>query len=389
MYTAIAQILPNSILKNINYSDLYFLSATPPLLSFFRKISMDFYLYISIYINLILFFYSSIVLYKSFNKQYIGLIASVIYLIYPASYIFNFYEIDTGLFVSLSILLFSELKKIKSNNKSTLISILLICLYSFLLSILSSKWTPFYVFFIAIYLYFSVNSKYKLLYLTIILAFNFALPVKNYIYDGIFSNSTWAGLNLGLVTQNIRINDMSEYPIYGFYVDAKIVEKVEGCQNLENLFVEDIYGCKYLKLSQNDLKNSLNRIKINPLNFLELGFINFKNEFLKFPDSYDNSGMSNKKLKYDTSSLFNILLNVILFYIFVLLMLSKNYFSVLCFFCIITHLILINYINGIEQGRMKFYYFGLILINLDIIISRIYLIYNFLKNKYFLIFFKN
>jgi hypothetical protein len=359
----------DALKENSTYFNLlYDLSGTPPLLSLLRKVTVDTGVNATYMLNLILLFISSGYLFNfavSQSKKIYGFFLVFVYLFSPATWLYNTYEYDVGMYVSLSIILTVSLFDfLKDKDGSQKLRLFMIFIAGFLLSILSSKWSVIHSLLLIIFV--AVVAKgYKAKFVVIcLLSMQFVLPIKNFMLDGVFANSTWIGLNLSM-------------DLYTFYMSSEKLAGLKNCDSREELFMSSVLGCRYLNASKSDYAISKERIVNSPFLYIEQGLVIFKKNWLEFPDNYINSGMSYERLAFNTyqkpgnGRFYWWFLNMIIYYLIPLLALAILGFRGLknCSPQFLLSIIFISLgyatmslINGIELGRMKFYSFGYILL---------------------------
>jgi len=382
-YAPIAQIVSvNSLTANVTYSDLLFdLSAVPPLLSLLRKAGIDSGLNITYILSLFLLWISAGYLFSfaSHNSNKIcGYFLILVYLFSPATWLYNTYEYDPGMFVSLTIILSVTLFDfVKGKDKNQKVRLLVILTSGLALSMLSSKWTVIHTILLIIFALFHRTDNKRKIILLCLVSTQLILPIKNFLQDGMFSNSTWVGLNLAMVASSLPSTAGEQVDLYTWYMPEEKLAKLKNCDSRENLFGSYTMGCRYITASLSDLHISKERILNSPLLYLKRGVEIFSKNWLEFPDNYINSGMSYERLKFKTyqepgnGRFYWWSLNMIIYYLIPLLGLIKlafertkkrKYFLVLLLIFITLNYSTMSLINGIELGRMKFYCFGFILL---------------------------
>lgn len=381
-FAPIAQIVSLDALQiNATYSNLLFdLSGPPPLLSILRKITIDSGINSTYIVNLTLLLISAEHLFsfaiRRSNKIYAYLITFA-YLFLPATWLYNTYEYDVGMFVSLSIIFSISLFNLLTGKDKILISAFTFSISGFVLSILSSKWTVIHTFILIMFAVIIGKGVKARLVIIFLLSIQLILPIKNYMLDGIFANSTWAGLNLSMVTSQLPAASNEPTTLYTFYMSAEKLSVLQDCDFREALFMSPVFGCRYISASKSDLAISKQRILNSPVSYIERGLSIFKKNWLEFPDNYINSGMSYERLKFKTyqkperGRYFWWFLNMIIFYMIpalaiIILFLrgikNCNPLFIQSIIFVLLSYITMSLINGIELGRMKFYSFGYILL---------------------------
>ena len=395
-FSPIAQIVDIENIKNIAFLDILLLHhATPPLLSLLRKISIDFNFQATYSLNILFFIISIFKFYDYLNANFNNKISTIsmgIYLISPSTWLFITYEYDMSMFVSLTLIYVISILNISKNEKLKKNDVFWISIAGFLLTGLSSKFSLI-ITTISIIYFLNTNKDVKAkIIITLCLLNQFIIPIYNYSITGIFSNSSWIGLNLSLVTQNVSPEKKQEmFTFYNIEKISKITCNNEKYNNYNSIY----FSCNAIKASKNDLHISKKIILENPLKFLNEGIKNFKKSLLDFPDNYINSGMSYERLSFktyqrDTDNRVKIylllIINGIIYYLipligFLLVFFTKNKSMLLLTTFVFLNYVMVSLVNGIELGRMKVYSLPYILILLPIILGYLPSKINSFKNK--------
>lgn len=254
---------------------------------------------------------------------------------------------------------------------------LIILLSGLSLSVLSSKWSVLHTTALILFSILVPGNTTRKLAAIFLLGIQFILPLKNYLTDGVFSNSTWVGLNLSMVVKKLPVEKGASSEFYTFYMSPGQLEQFDNCDYREKLFESPALGCRYLTASKIDYSVSKEKILTYPIAYLKQGLHNFKINILEFPDNYINSGMSYERLSFPTyqrpgsGRFYWWALNICIYYLIPILAVIflaikppcpvKSLYYLLIFFIFLNYATM-SLVNGIELGRMKFYCFGFLLL---------------------------